>query len=155
MKRKCELCKTPTETTEMIRCQTDRHGHLGSAFCQKCVEQVGGGGFAAPYHCKRCAPKKPRGKKGKPAPKPKPKKKDRHDRLVKLRKALGLRQPEMAKLFSISPRQYQDNEYSESSMNNQAKILAGSIAARFAPDCSIDWPEYDEHLADLEELATS
>jgi DNA-binding transcriptional regulator YiaG len=161
MRTNCKRCNKPTDPADLIRCQSAKHRHLSDAFCADCAKKHGKD-FHCPFYCLDCHPDEKQPKKREKRPvtakatgartKSPGKEKNRHGRLIALRKALGFLQPQMAVFLGISPRQYQDWEYDEACMPRTAKVLCWHVANYYSNqinanlgvkshDLCLDWPE--------------
>ncbi len=146
MKKKCKTCPNAVQIEDLKRCQSKRCRPKGAIYCGECISQQAGD-FMNPFFCKKCHPDNQKKKRARPAVKAERKPVDETGwchRLVRLRNACKLTQPEMAKVLGTTRRSYQEWEYGDHDMLTVTKISCWHLARAIKPKLAKQWPEGKE-----------
>jgi len=144
--KKCKTCPNAVHAADLKRCQSKRCHPKGNIYCPSCISQQEGD-FMSPFFCKKCNREKLR--KSRPKPVAAPVRAERKPvdktgwcmRLVRLRHALKLSQPDMAKILGPSLRAYQGYEYGRYEIPAIGKVACWHLAITLKPKLAKQWPE--------------
>ena len=136
MKIRCEICKKPTDSFKLSRCQAKRCADIGPVFCEACL-RTEGTGITAKHVCINCKARAmaQEGKEARKLTKPRKVRSEPIDTpLSRLRKHLGTTQAEMAKWLGLKHRQYQVWESGDIKISLYGKKLLWMLCNQYVPD---------------------